>query len=69
MPKRRMPTTLSPSFSGTMRADFISSAWFSRMLSMTERSTLNSVALTLWILSAMSLGTPLPWASPSAAPP
>ena len=42
-PKRRMPTTLPFSCSGTMRACRMSSAWFSRILSTTPRSMLNSV--------------------------
>jgi hypothetical protein len=52
-----MPTVLPSFCSGTMRADRISVAWFSRTLSITLRSTLNSVSLTFWILSEISAGT------------
>jgi len=41
-----IPTILPFSCSGTMRACRMRSAWFSRILSTTPRSILNSVALT-----------------------
>src|SRR5579859_6618835 len=57
-PNRRMPTTFPFSCSGTMRAWRISSAWFSRILSTTPRSTLNSFGPTRWMPFLMSSPTP-----------
>ena len=57
-PKSRMPVTFPFSCSGTMRAWRMSSAWFSRILSTTPRSTLNSLGPTRWMPFLMSSDTP-----------
>src|SRR5579872_2781199 len=69
-PKRRIPTILPFSCSGTIRAWRISSAWFSRILSTTPRSTLNSLAPTFWMPFLMLWSTcpapPADWAGSGA---
>src|ERR1700678_3860113 len=57
IPNKRMPTVLPFSCSGTMRAWRIKSAWFSRILSITDRSTLNSFGPTFLIPFLMSSAT------------